>query len=100
MGRHWLMGLGMLLAGCGGTPDEAAFVSTYGDAFCAQNTACNSELSCSTQLADKSSCAYDAQAAADCLSGPWTCNTEYAGYEYAEPPAACTQVWDCAVARR
>lgn len=90
-----------LLVACGtSAPVESDFVASYGDAFCSQTTSCNAELTCSPAIADKSSCAYDADAAAACLAGSWTCNTEFDGYEYAEPPAACSEVWDCAVARR
>ena len=80
--------------------DETVFVSSYGQEFCDHTSACNPSLACSPEVGDRSSCAYDASAAAECLRGDWACNTEFAGYEYAEPPAACERVWDCAVAIR
>lgn len=91
----------LFLVACNTTPaDESSFVTTYGAAFCEHHSACNSGLACSPAITDMTSCAYDAQAATECLHGSWSCNTEYAGYEFAEPPSACGRVWDCSVARR
>ena len=90
-----------MLGGCNlGAADEQSFASTYGQEFCDHASACNPALACSPEVGDRSACAYDAAAATECLSGSWSCNTEYAGYEYAEPPAACDRVWDCSVAIR
>jgi hypothetical protein len=91
----------MFLAGCDAVvADETTFVTTYGSEFCDHASSCNPSLACSPEVGDRASCAYDPSAAAECLGGSWSCNTEFAGYEYAEPPAACQRVWDCSVAVR
>ena len=90
----------VLTAGCNMTADETVFVSSYGTEFCDHASSCNPGLACSPDVGDRSACAYDATAAAACLEGSWSCNTEFVGYEYAQPPAACERVWDCSVAIR
>lgn len=88
-----------LLAACGSSSlHEATFAESYGERYCEANTECGSDLACSPEVGDRAGCAYDAQAAAACLEGVWTCNVEYEGYEFAQAPSACARVWDCQVA--
>jgi hypothetical protein len=91
----------MAVGGCNFSgADEQTFTTTYGPEFCDHTSSCNPSLACTPAIADMSACAYDPVAASECLSGDWSCNTAYRGYEFAEPPSACDRVWDCSVARR
>ncbi len=93
-----------LWAGCGAPhttgADEADFVTTFGVEFFARSTDCDPDLARAVEVSDKSGCFDDAQAASASVAGAWTCNAEFADFEYVEAPAACSAVWDCAVARR
>jgi hypothetical protein len=95
-----MLALASTIAACGAATSETTFASTYGERYCEATEACGSSLECSPVVGERAGCAYDAEAAAACLDGVWTCNTDYQGYEFAQPPSACDRVWDCQVASK
>ena len=87
--------------GGGGSPEEE-FGLAFVDRYCDEWDACvTSGEPClfegtttggGTTTTTTDPCEFDAVAAQACLDGEWTCNTEYAGFEFVMTPDACGDV--------
>jgi hypothetical protein len=84
----------LLSAGC---LSQAAFEEKYAAKLCEEFESCvtSAEATCdelTTTTAEPVECEFDRSAARDCLKGVWTCDSQFEGYEFPIPPAACASV--------
>lgn len=81
------------VAACGLSQEK--FEEQFAEKFCEEWAACNTTTECPTGTGTgtgTTECDFDKAAAKDCLDGEWTCNTDFPGFEFPVPPAACADV--------
>ncbi|MEQ1505119.1 MAG: hypothetical protein ABMB14_22990 [Myxococcota bacterium] len=87
----WAVFAGALAVG--GCLSYDQFVERKNERQCEEQANCNPGIDCVEDTAiDPDDCDFDRSAAHECLTGTWTCDDRFVGFEVPIPPQACDAV--------
>ena len=95
--------LSAILLTCACGPSEETYAQDFHDKLCVLQWDCQYDLmddmGCGTTVpadqGDYADCDFDSEKARKCIEAEWTCNTDYAGFEFIEPAKVCNRVYRC-----